>query len=205
MTPTLKLCKSSMLRAGTTRPPCRIWLDSIATARACLVRRHTKERPHLCPYGGDRVHFCLLEVAGQLTEESPVVMIVPCNPDEPRLVVGDTLRDFLALGCTTGYFFLEHLFTTSTRQLAISSTTTPSCDTIIPVESHPRKTLKIWLLSSFACGAVERIWLESMAECSGEVRRPAKKMVVTDEVGIVKPVWSDKVRSWLPALTSAVR
>ena len=37
------------------------------------------------------------------------MMIVPCNPDEPRLVVGDTLRDFLALGCTTGYFFLEQL------------------------------------------------------------------------------------------------
>ena len=37
------------------------------------------------------------------------MMVVPCNSDAPRLVVGDTLRDFLSLGCTIGYFFLEQL------------------------------------------------------------------------------------------------
>jgi hypothetical protein len=80
------------------QPPEHAWCDD--TPKNGHIFAHT---------GGDRVHFCLLEVAGQLTEESPVVMVVPCNPDEPRLVVGDTLRDFLALGCTIGYFFLEQL------------------------------------------------------------------------------------------------
>ena len=80
------------------RPPERAWCDD--TPKNGHIFAHT---------GGDSVHFCLLEVAGGLTEESPVVMVVPCNSDAPRLVVGDTLRDFLSLGCTIGYFFLEQL------------------------------------------------------------------------------------------------
>jgi len=59
--------------------------------------------------GGDGVHFCLLELAGRCDEESPVVMVVPCCPDQPRLIVGDTLLDFLALGSVTGFSFLEQL------------------------------------------------------------------------------------------------
>ena len=59
--------------------------------------------------GGDSVHFCALEVSGNVTDESPVVMIVPCNPDAPRLVVGETLRDFLALGSVIGFSTLDQL------------------------------------------------------------------------------------------------
>jgi hypothetical protein len=59
--------------------------------------------------GGDSVHFCLLEIAGRPSEESPVVMVVPCNPDTPRLVVGDNLQDFLSLGSVIGFFHLEQL------------------------------------------------------------------------------------------------
>lgn len=59
--------------------------------------------------GGDAVHFCLLEVSRAIVEQSPVVMVVPCNPDEPRLVVGDTLREFLALGAVIGFAFVEQL------------------------------------------------------------------------------------------------
>src|SRR5258708_629651 len=67
-------------------PPERKWGDE--TPKNGVIFAHT---------GGDSVHFCLLEVAGKLSEESPVVMVVPCNSDAPRLVVGDSLREFLAL------------------------------------------------------------------------------------------------------------
>jgi hypothetical protein len=59
--------------------------------------------------GGDWVHFCLLELAGRPLEESPVVMVLPFNSDAPCLVVGETLHEFLSLGCVIGYFFLEQL------------------------------------------------------------------------------------------------
>lgn len=80
------------------RPPERNWCDD------------TPKNGHIfATTGGDSVHFCLLEVAGRITEDSPVVMVVPCNSNAPHLVVGDTLRDFLSLGSTIGYFFLEQL------------------------------------------------------------------------------------------------
>ncbi len=79
-------------------PPERAWCDDTPTNGHIFATT-----------GGDSVHFCLLEVEGQVTEESPVVMVVPCNSRAPRLVVGDTLRDFLSLGGTIGYFFLEQL------------------------------------------------------------------------------------------------
>lgn len=37
------------------------------------------------------------------------MMVVPSYSDAPRLIVGDSLQDFLSLGCTIGYFFLEQL------------------------------------------------------------------------------------------------
>lgn len=80
------------------QPPERAWFDD--TPNNGHIFAHT---------GGDGVHFCLLENSGQLTDESPVVMVVPCNHDAPRLVVGDTLHDFLSLGSTIGFFFLEKL------------------------------------------------------------------------------------------------
>ena len=80
------------------RPPERAWCDD--TPKNGHIFAHT---------GGDSVHFCLLEIDGRLNDESPVVMVVPCNSDAPRLVVGDSPREFLALGCTIGYFFLEQL------------------------------------------------------------------------------------------------
>jgi hypothetical protein len=59
--------------------------------------------------GGDSVHFCLMETDGQVADASPVMMVVPCNRRIPRMVVGESLRDFLAMGCVTGFFFLEQL------------------------------------------------------------------------------------------------
>ncbi|MER7763122.1 hypothetical protein [Streptomyces sp. NPDC097619] len=56
--------------------------------------------------GGDGVHY------GFLHDESghrvAVIMTAPAA-SEPHLVVGTSLRDFLALGCRTGYFSLEQL------------------------------------------------------------------------------------------------
>jgi hypothetical protein len=57
----------------------------------------------------DGVHFCLLDLGDGITDESPVIMVVPCNPDCPRMVVGESLSEFLALGCVIGFFFLEQL------------------------------------------------------------------------------------------------
>jgi hypothetical protein len=59
--------------------------------------------------GGDGVHYCLLAVEEQITEQSPVVLVVPCNSKKPQLIVGESLSDFLSLGCIIGYFFLEQL------------------------------------------------------------------------------------------------
>ncbi len=59
--------------------------------------------------GGDSVHYCFLDVGGRTDERSPVVMVVPCNPDKPRQVVGESLAEFLSLGVVTGFFFLEQL------------------------------------------------------------------------------------------------
>lgn len=56
--------------------------------------------------GGDGVHFSLAELGEVGT---PVVMTVPMNFDAPNLLIGNDLRDFLALGLRTGYFGLEEL------------------------------------------------------------------------------------------------
>ena len=60
--------------------------------------------------GGDGVHCSLLLLDGVLSEDSPVVMTVPmAMEDSTNFIVGENLRDFLALGSRRGYFFLEQL------------------------------------------------------------------------------------------------
>lgn len=59
--------------------------------------------------GGDGVHYGLLLMDGEVTDESPVVMTVPCMPEEGNLIVGENLWDFLRLGCRHGYFDIEQL------------------------------------------------------------------------------------------------
>jgi hypothetical protein len=59
--------------------------------------------------GGDGVHYGLLHLNGNISDDSPVVMTVPMNWDNPNLIVGKNLTDFLSLGCQTGYFALEQL------------------------------------------------------------------------------------------------
>ena len=61
--------------------------------------------------GGDGVHFSLLDLGEGPTESSPVVMTVPMafGDREPNWVLGESLRDFLALGRGIGYFSLDQL------------------------------------------------------------------------------------------------
>ncbi len=59
--------------------------------------------------GGDGVHFGLLHDTTAASLTAPVVMTVPMQFDAPNHVVGASLREFLALGCRTGYLHLEQL------------------------------------------------------------------------------------------------
>ncbi len=59
--------------------------------------------PWFARTGGDGVHFRFLEIGGEIREESPVIMTVPMQFDEPNYVVAENLLDFLALGCRSTY------------------------------------------------------------------------------------------------------
>ena len=59
--------------------------------------------------GGDGVHFGLLHATTTVAGAAPVVMTVPMQFDAPNHVLGASLREFLALGCRTGYYHLERL------------------------------------------------------------------------------------------------
>ncbi len=58
--------------------------------------------------GGDGVHFGFLCNDGQPTDKTPIVMTLPCA-DTPNIIVGENFKEFLALGCRTGYFDLEQI------------------------------------------------------------------------------------------------
>src|SRR5262245_63700807 len=53
--------------------------------------------------GGDGVHFSVL------ADGSAVVMTVPKSLGDTNHVLAESLTEFLALGCRTGYFSLERL------------------------------------------------------------------------------------------------
>lgn len=58
--------------------------------------------------GGDGVHFGFLLENGEVYNDSPVIMTLPCA-DTANIVVGENLLDFLSLGCRGGYFELEQI------------------------------------------------------------------------------------------------
>ena len=58
--------------------------------------------------GGDGTHYSFLSIPRIARAERPIVMTVPMS-DEPNVIVGANLREFLALGCRFGYFALEGL------------------------------------------------------------------------------------------------
>jgi hypothetical protein len=58
--------------------------------------------------GGDAVHFSVLHTPGT-RDRGAIVMTAPMAYDQPNLVVGDGLAEFLALGCRTAYYGLDQL------------------------------------------------------------------------------------------------
>ena len=72
-----------------------------ATPRNSVTFAHT---------GGDGVHYGWLDLPGGEPDSAPIVMTIPCAMDaNQNIVVGESLRDFLHLGCRYGYFALEQL------------------------------------------------------------------------------------------------
>ncbi len=59
--------------------------------------------------GGDGVHYGFLVGSKLDANDPPIVMTVPMNFDQPNVIVGSNLKDFLSLGCRAGYFSLEQL------------------------------------------------------------------------------------------------
>lgn len=59
--------------------------------------------------GGDGVHYGLLCLPDEDPSAWPVVMTAPTNFDNPRVVVGATLHEFLCLGYHVGWFPIEQI------------------------------------------------------------------------------------------------
>lgn len=58
--------------------------------------------------GGDGAHFSLLVVDGAITEHSPIIATAPDCYENPSVVVAESLRQFLCVGCEKGYFSLGY-------------------------------------------------------------------------------------------------
>jgi hypothetical protein len=62
--------------------------------------------------GGDWVHFSLVSVRGRVSDDSPVVLAYPATSEghwEANAIVGETLHEFLCLGCRWGFSPIENL------------------------------------------------------------------------------------------------
>lgn len=59
--------------------------------------------------GGEGVRFSFLNLPDLSPEEGPVVMTRPGCFHEPNTLVGESLFEFLCLGCRCGYRLLEYL------------------------------------------------------------------------------------------------
>lgn len=68
--------------------------------------------------GGDGTHYSLVSLPKLPRSEQPIVMTVPMG-DTPNVIVGENLREFLALGCRFGYVALEHLVHQPTETITV--------------------------------------------------------------------------------------
>lgn len=62
--------------------------------------------------GGEDVHFSLVSVKGRVSDASPVVVTVPSTGGthwEGNFLLGESLHEFLSLGCHSGYSDLEQV------------------------------------------------------------------------------------------------
>jgi hypothetical protein len=49
--------------------------------------------------GVDGVHYAVLKIDGEVTDESPVIHVGPMDFSEPYVVLGDSFIDYLATAC----------------------------------------------------------------------------------------------------------
>ena len=59
--------------------------------------------------GVDGIHFSSLSDSHNFNPQSPVVLTVPMELETPNWIVGESLHDFLCLGCENGYAELANL------------------------------------------------------------------------------------------------
>src|SRR6188474_787344 len=59
--------------------------------------------------GVDGIHFGSVTDGDEFNPESPIVVTIPMAFDDPNYIVGETLHDFLCLGCFHGYSNLGNL------------------------------------------------------------------------------------------------
>lgn len=105
--------------------------DEIAARRGCSREVALDDvglllRDQACPYdltprnviewastGGDGNHYSLLRLGDRAPDDFPVVLTVPMalHEDKSRYnhIVGESLREFLNLGCYYGYFAIDGL------------------------------------------------------------------------------------------------
>ncbi|WP_214407904.1 hypothetical protein [Pseudonocardia lacus] len=106
---TLWGCAGQLAAARDTAPetvflPIGLCLEDPATAARWEYTTTPADGLTFASTGRNGVHFSFVgDSAG------PVVMTVPAAFDSPNRVVGGDLREFLALGCRTGYRRLEAL------------------------------------------------------------------------------------------------
>jgi hypothetical protein len=61
--------------------------------------------------GVDGIHFGSVTDGVTVNPDRPVVVTIPMAFGEPNFIVGESLFDFLSLGCTHGFFYLANLHT----------------------------------------------------------------------------------------------
>jgi hypothetical protein len=59
--------------------------------------------------GVDGIHFGSITERDKVESRMPIVLTIPMAFDEPNYIVGESLYDFLCLGCVHGYFNLGNL------------------------------------------------------------------------------------------------
>ena len=59
--------------------------------------------------GVDGIHFGSITDGGNVDPNCPVVVTIPMAFDNPNFIVGESLYDFLCLGCRHGYFNVGNL------------------------------------------------------------------------------------------------
>ncbi len=71
--------------------------------------------------GGEGTHFSFLLDGERIDDNTPILATVPNPAEQCNFVVGDSLFDFLCLGCHRGYFGLEQLASDARRTVGAFS------------------------------------------------------------------------------------